>query len=50
MEPCVCADGWICEGHPTEAWQHDGCEAAGMPCPICRPSLAPNDQEGDDAS
>jgi hypothetical protein len=41
----VCNDGFLCEDHPTEAWKHEGCEAAGMPCPICRPNLAPDDDE-----
>jgi hypothetical protein len=29
---CPCADGWVCEDHPDQPPQHDGCGAAGMLC------------------
>jgi hypothetical protein len=29
---CACADGWVCEEHPHEPWQHDGCGGAAMLC------------------
>lgn len=32
-----CEDGHVCENHPDEPWEHDGCGGAGMPCndPAC---------------
>ena len=34
---CYCVGGWVCEEHPDQGWQHEGCSAAGMPCedPAC---------------
>lgn len=29
---------WVCEAHPDKPMDHDDCEGAGMPCPICNPS------------
>ena len=29
---CHCAEGWICEAHPADAWPHDACAGPGMPC------------------
>ena len=36
-----CADGRICEDHPTEPMGHGGCSGAGMPCenPACGHSI-----------
>jgi hypothetical protein len=28
--------GWVCEDHPDQPWEHDGCGAAGAPC-ACNP-------------
>jgi hypothetical protein len=30
------APGWLCEEHPDQPWEHDGCGAAGMKC-VCNP-------------
>jgi hypothetical protein len=41
IESCGrCADGWVCEDHPDQAYGH-GCGGAGMPCesPDCRFSI-----------
>ena len=27
---------WICEAHPDQPWEHDGCGGAGLPC-VCNP-------------
>jgi hypothetical protein len=27
--------GWVCEAHPDKPMEHDGCGAAGDPCPWC---------------
>ena len=24
--------GWLCDEHPTAAWDHDDCDAAGIVC------------------
>lgn len=34
---CPCVDGWVCEDHPAEPMNHDGCGGAGAPClnPAC---------------
>jgi hypothetical protein len=29
---CHCADGWICESHPDQAWPHAQCAGRGMLC------------------
>jgi hypothetical protein len=32
----LCRDRrWICEAHPDQPMDHDGCGGAGMPCPMC---------------
>lgn len=38
-EPCVFCSwtGWVCEIHHAEPMGHDGCKAAGVPCPPCQP-------------
>jgi hypothetical protein len=32
VRECSCNDGRICEDHPDQPWQHDGCGGAGMLC------------------
>jgi hypothetical protein len=27
---------WVCEDHPDEPWEHDGCGGAGAAC-VCNP-------------
>jgi hypothetical protein len=29
---CSCAEGWVCEDHPDQPYEHDGCVGAGMLC------------------
>jgi hypothetical protein len=29
---CSCNNGWVCEEHPDQPWEHDGCGAAGELC------------------
>src|SRR4029453_1555763 len=29
---CSCYRGWVCEDHPDQPWEHDGCGAAGELC------------------
>jgi hypothetical protein len=29
---CRCYKGWVCEDHPEQPWEHDGCGAAGELC------------------
>jgi hypothetical protein len=29
---------WVCEEHPDQPMEHDGCKRAGMPCPDCNAS------------
>lgn len=29
---CVCDEGWVCEDHPDQPLNHDGCGGAGMKC------------------
>lgn len=38
-EPCALCrgDGWLCERHPEQAWEHDSCRSAGVPCG-CNPT------------
>ena len=31
---------WVCEEHPDKPMGHDGCKAAGDPCPVCNPASA----------
>jgi len=39
-------EAWVCESHPDEPWEHEGCGGAGMPCPSCNtdepPRFGPN--------
>lgn len=33
----VCKDSrWVCEDHPRQPWEHDGCNGAGVAC-ACNP-------------
>jgi hypothetical protein len=29
---CRCYNGWVCEDHPDQPWNHRGCGAAGELC------------------
>jgi hypothetical protein len=29
---CASAGGWVCEAHPDQASEHDGCDGAGIRC------------------
>lgn len=38
--------GWVCEIHPRRPWYGpDACDCggAGMQCPVCNPSVSPDD-------
>jgi hypothetical protein len=39
----VCAGtGWVCESHPDQPMDHDGCGGAGMPCRACNTGHPPD--------
>jgi hypothetical protein len=47
MCPRCLGSRWVCEQHPDQPWDHDGCKSAGDPCPECSPLARVSPTKGD---
>lgn len=44
--PLCHGERWVCEEHPDQPVDHDGCTGAGDPCPVCNTSDPPRPPRG----